>query len=48
MTVLGPIVDRLLATGCRWWTVELDDPAEALATRAVLLEYLRSRPGMEG
>ena len=48
MAVLGPIVDRLLATECRWWTIELDDPAEALATRAALLEYLRSRPGMEG
>jgi sugar phosphate isomerase/epimerase len=48
MTILGPIVDQLLATECRWWTIELDDPAEALSTRAVLLEYLRSRPGMEG
>jgi len=33
MTVLGPIVDRLLATRCAWWTIELDDEAEALATR---------------
>ena len=41
MTVLGPIVDRLLATACTWWTIELDDPAEALATRALLLDYLR-------
>jgi sugar phosphate isomerase/epimerase len=43
MTVLGPIVDRLLATRCAWWTIELDDPAEALATRALLLDYVRSR-----
>jgi sugar phosphate isomerase/epimerase len=41
MTVLGPIVDRLLATRCPWWTIELDDCAEALATRALLLDYLR-------
>jgi sugar phosphate isomerase/epimerase len=41
MTVLGPIVDRLLATECTWWTIELGDYAEALATRALLLEYLR-------
>jgi sugar phosphate isomerase/epimerase len=42
MAVLGPIVDRLLATHCTWWTIELDDRAEALATRALLLDYVRS------
>lgn len=40
MTVLGPIVDRLLTTRCTWWTIELDDCAEALKTRALLLDYL--------
>lgn len=40
MTLLGPVIDRLLATGCRWWTIELDDYGEALATRALLLDYL--------
>jgi sugar phosphate isomerase/epimerase len=40
MTILGPIVDRLLATQCTWWTIELDDCAEALATRSLLLNYL--------
>jgi len=40
MTILGPIVDRLLATQCTWWTIELDDYAEALATRSLLLDYL--------
>jgi sugar phosphate isomerase/epimerase len=40
MTILGPIVDRLLATRCTWWTIELDDCAEALATRSLLLNYL--------
>jgi hypothetical protein len=48
MTALGPIVDRLLATGCTWWTIELGDLAEALATRALVLEYLRSRFGQTG
>jgi sugar phosphate isomerase/epimerase len=41
MSVLGPIVDRLLDTPCRWWTIELDDYDEALATRRLLLGYLR-------
>ena len=40
MTILGPIVDRLLATGCAWWTIELEDEAEAQATRTLLLDYL--------
>jgi sugar phosphate isomerase/epimerase len=40
MTILGPIVDRLLATQCTWWTIELDGYAEALSTRALLLDYL--------
>jgi sugar phosphate isomerase/epimerase len=44
MTVLAPIVDRLLATPCRWWTIELEDEAEALATRTLLLAYLDSKP----
>jgi len=40
MTILGSIVDRLLETECGWWTIELDDYAEALATRKLLLDYL--------
>lgn len=43
MTILRPIVDRLLATQCTWWTIELDDYAEALATRTLLLDYLHGR-----
>jgi sugar phosphate isomerase/epimerase len=42
MTVLGPIVDRLLTTSCRWWTIELSDDDEALATRALLVDYLHA------
>ncbi|MFC2037669.1 sugar phosphate isomerase/epimerase family protein [Chloroflexota bacterium] len=40
MILLAPIVDRLLEIGCGWWTIELDDYAEALSTRALLLAYL--------
>lgn len=46
MTVLGPIVDRLLDTQCTWWTIELDDYAEALATRTLLLDYLMADHGI--
>jgi len=42
MGVLGPIIDRLLKTGCSWWTLELDDPVEALTTRDLLLDYMRT------
>jgi sugar phosphate isomerase/epimerase len=45
MTVLGPIVDRLLTTSCRWWTIELSDDDEALATRALLVDYLHAKQG---
>ena len=44
MTVLGPIVDRLLVTQCAWWTIELDEYSEALATRALLLDHMQTRP----
>lgn len=40
MRILGPIVERLLETDCRWWTIELDDYAEILRTRLLVSEYL--------
>jgi len=43
MSVLGPVVDRLLNTRCSWWTIELDDCAEALSTRRLLLDYVYAR-----
>lgn len=46
MTILGPIVDRLLETRCAWWTIELDEYAEALATRGLLVDYLRASGGL--
>ena len=41
MHILGPIVDCLLTTRCAWWTIELDDLGEALATRTLLEDYMR-------
>lgn len=41
MAVLGPIVDRLADTGCRWWTIELDSPHDLLHTRKLLDDHLR-------
>jgi hypothetical protein len=40
MSVLGPGVAAALQSGCRWFTIELDDLAEAAATRAMLRAYL--------
>jgi sugar phosphate isomerase/epimerase len=40
MTILGPIVDRLLATQCTWWTIELEDHTDALVTRSLLHDYI--------
>ncbi len=38
--VLGPILDRLILTDCRWWTIELDDYLEILHTRRLVQQYL--------
>ena len=37
------IMETVLESSCRWWTVELDDTEEALATKSLLEEYLRER-----
>ncbi len=42
IAMLGPVIDRLLTTSCRWWTIELDDEEEVLATRALLRTYLET------
>ncbi len=47
MSVLGPVIDRLLLTDCTWWTIELDDCEEALSTRRLLLDYLDTKPGIQ-
>jgi sugar phosphate isomerase/epimerase len=45
MVTLGPVVDYLLETRCSWWTIELDDYDEILATKALLQNYLESKGG---
>lgn len=44
MSVLGPIVDSLLATRCRWWTIELNAFDEILLTRDLVAGYLDTKP----
>ncbi len=40
MSVLGPIVDSLLLTNCRWWTIELTGFEDILKTRELILEHV--------
>ncbi|MFH1640303.1 MAG: TIM barrel protein [Chloroflexota bacterium] len=40
LSVIGPVVERLLTTKCHWWTIELDDYEEALDTRKLLRDFL--------
>jgi sugar phosphate isomerase/epimerase len=35
------IIDRLISTDCRWWTIELNDYKEILVTRDILQVYLK-------
>ena len=45
ITPLEAVIDRLLKTQCRWWTIELDDFEEALSTRDILTAFLKCRDG---
>lgn len=40
MSILGPIVDSLLETECRWWTIELNSYDDVLNTRKLISKYL--------
>jgi len=40
---LKTVLDKLLESPCRWWTVELKDAQEAVDTRGLLLDYLRNK-----
>lgn len=44
MRILGPLVDRLIQTDCRWWTIELEDLTEMAATRRMALDYVETHP----
>ncbi len=39
LTILGPIMDRLLLTDCRWWTIELDDFEEVRITVGLIRSH---------
>ncbi len=39
-----PLIAKLARTECAWWTVELQSPAQALDTRALLLKELGETP----
>jgi hypothetical protein len=39
MDILGPVVDELITTGCRWWTIELEDTQDVLLTRKLLIDH---------
>ncbi len=40
---IEPVLDMLLRSKCAWWTVELQEPAEAIGTRRLLEEVLRRK-----
>jgi sugar phosphate isomerase/epimerase len=40
MDILGPVVDELICTDCRWWTIELEDLQDVIRTRQLLAAYL--------
>ncbi len=42
MDILGPIVDRLVATDCRWWTIELEDTLDVLNTRRLFTDHFET------
>ncbi len=37
---IGPVLDRLLGTGCGWWTVELKPCSEAYSTKKLLAQHI--------
>ena len=43
LDILGPIVDKLIATNCRWWTIELEDTQDVLLTRRLLIDHLKKK-----
>ena len=39
---LKPLIRSLLQTECRWWTIELHDPEQAMSTREIIEDCLKS------
>jgi sugar phosphate isomerase/epimerase len=42
LTPIKPVMDSLVRTGCRWWTIELHEPVHAMSTRSLVEEYLKT------
>jgi sugar phosphate isomerase/epimerase len=40
MSILGPIVDSLLETQCKWWTIELNSYEDILNTKNLINKHL--------
>lgn len=43
MDILGPIVDRLIKTDCRWWTIELESYEDILNTRQLVTKAISDK-----
>ena len=39
---LKPLIHSLLHTDCRWWTIELHDPDQAMSTRDIIEDHLKA------
>ncbi len=47
MDILGPVVDALLTSDCRWWTIELDTRSDVLQTQQLLADHLTAKRQMQ-
>lgn len=43
MSLIGPVIDRVLETGCRWWTIELNDYQEIEHTLSMVSHYVAEK-----
>ncbi len=43
MSLIGPVIDRVLETSCRWWTIELNDYAEIDHTLSLVSGYVAEK-----
>ncbi|MFW6005459.1 MAG: hypothetical protein ACOCPN_03175, partial [Desulfonatronovibrionaceae bacterium] len=41
---LKETLEKLLETDCRWWTIELAEPEQALSTRNLIQNFFESSP----
>jgi len=44
MSLIGPVIDRVLETPCRWWTMELNDYEEIDHTLSLVAAYVADKP----